>query len=78
MPAKGIAEIQQRLQARGAPIAKVDGKAGMNTRSLIGKYEAEQGLPVDCWPTDKVLDRLRASDGTGGAGRAKEKAANAR
>lgn len=77
MPAKGIAEIQQRLQTRGAPIAKIDGKAGMNTRSLIGKYEAEQGLPVDCWPTDKVLDRLRAGE-EAGAGKAKRKSVDAR
>lgn len=78
MPAKGIAEIQQRLQARGAPIAKIDGKAGMNTRSLIGTYEAEQGLPVDCWPTDKVLDRLRAGADAAPAGEGKRKASDAR
>lgn len=78
MPAKGIAEIQEKLKARGAPIAKIDGKAGTNTRSLIGKYEAEQGLPVDCWPTDKVLDRLRSSDESGSAGKAKRKAVDAR
>ena len=78
MPAKGIAEIQQRLQTRGAPIAKIDGKAGMNTRSLIGKYEAEQGLQVDCWPTDKVLDRLRSGEEAGAPGKAKRKSVDAR
>lgn len=76
MPAKGIAEIQQRLQARGAPIAKIDGKAGMNTRSLIGAFESEQGLPVDCWPTEKVLERLRTNAGSGDS--AKRKAVDAR
>src|SRR4029079_18330822 len=34
LSARGIEEIQQRLQARGYDIAKVDGKAGMNTRAL--------------------------------------------
>lgn len=33
---KEIEEIQERLKARGLPIEKIDGKAGMNTRNLIG------------------------------------------
>lgn len=80
MPAKGIGEIQQRLQARGAPIAKIDGKAGMNTRSLIGKYQGEYGLAVDCWPSEKMLDHLRAgaSAEPGAAAKAKRKASDAR
>lgn len=61
MSAKGIGEIQKRLQDRGRPIAKIDGKAGMNTRSLIGVYQRDHGLEVDCWPSDKVLKHLRDS-----------------
>ncbi|MDX2204339.1 MAG: lytic murein transglycosylase [Hyphomicrobiaceae bacterium] len=61
MPAKGIGEIQERLRARGQPVAKVDGKAGMNTRSLIGIYQRDHGLAVDCWPTERVLSHLRGS-----------------
>lgn len=60
MSGKGIGEIQRELQARGAPVAKIDGKAGMNTRSLIGRYQRDNGLAVDCWPSEKLLDHLKA------------------
>jgi lytic murein transglycosylase len=58
-----IGEIQQRLGARGYPIEKVDGKAGMNTRSLIGKFQKDAGMTVDCWPGLAPLARLRARSG---------------
>ncbi|RTL72123.1 MAG: lytic murein transglycosylase, partial [Hyphomicrobiales bacterium] len=77
MPAKGIGEIQQRLQARGQPIAKIDGKAGMNTRSLIGVYQRDHGLEVDCWPSDKVLAHLRG-EAAGPGVKEKRKAVGAR
>ena len=32
LTAKGIEEIQERLQALGYAVAKIDGKTGMNTR----------------------------------------------
>ena len=62
----------------GMPSATVDGKAGMNTRALIGAYQLANKLKVDCWPTEALLNHLRAagmpgaepgkrSDGTGGA-----------
>lgn len=60
LSAKGIEEIQQHLQAMGAAIDKVDGKAGMNTRSLIGAYQKASALAVDCWPSVAVLGHLRA------------------
>jgi lytic murein transglycosylase len=56
---RDIEEIQERLKARGLPIEKVDGKAGMNTRTLIGRYQRESNLKVDCWPADGVLAHLR-------------------
>jgi lytic murein transglycosylase len=59
LPAKGIEEIQEKLQAKGYPVAKVDGKAGMNTRSLIGTYQKANGLRIDCWPTKSLLDHVR-------------------
>ncbi len=60
LSAQGISEIQQRLEAAGYPIAKRDGKAGMNTRALIGAYQSDHGLAVDCWPTEALLADLRA------------------
>ena len=38
---------------------KVDGKVGSNTRMVIGLYERSNGLKVDCWPSDAVLDHMR-------------------
>lgn len=54
-----IADIQGMLTKRGYAIEKVDGKAGMNTRSLIGKFQRESGATVDCWPGAGVLAQLR-------------------
>ncbi len=56
---KEIEEIQERLKARGLPIEKIDGKAGMNTRNLIGQYQQTSGIRVDCWPGADVLAHLR-------------------
>jgi hypothetical protein len=60
LSAKGIGAIQERLQTMGYAVAKVDGKAGMNTRSLIGAYQKANGLKQDCWPAEAVLDHMRA------------------
>src|SRR5262249_27228316 len=60
LPASGIAGIQEKLQALGYAVAKIDGKAGMNTRALIGAYQKANGLKVDCWPTEALLRHLRA------------------
>jgi lytic murein transglycosylase len=61
LSAKGIGEIQERLQKLGYPIEKVDGKAGMNTRALIGAYQKASGLNVDCWPSEAVLAHTRSA-----------------
>lgn len=60
LPNRDVEEIQRLLKARGAPIDKLDGKIGSNTRWLIGKYQREAGLAVDCWPTAKLLAQLRS------------------
>jgi lytic murein transglycosylase len=67
LSSRGIEEIQERLQARGYDIAKVDGKAGMNTRALIGAYQDASRLKVDCWPSEAVLGHLRKT-AAGGKG----------
>jgi len=59
LAASGIEEIQRRLGERGYAIAKIDGKAGMNTRALIGAYQKKSGLEVDCWPSEALLGSLR-------------------
>jgi lytic murein transglycosylase len=61
LSARGIEEIQKRLKARGYAISKIDGKAGMNTRALIGAYQQASRLKVDCWPSEALLASLRGS-----------------
>ena len=65
LSSSGIEDIQRQLQTRGYDIAKIDGKAGMNTRALIGTYQQANGLKVDCWPSDAVLAHLRRSAAPG-------------
>jgi lytic murein transglycosylase len=60
LPAKGIEGIQESLQTLGYSVAKLDGKAGMNTRSLIGAYQKANNLKIDCWPTEALLAHVRA------------------
>ena len=57
---RGIEGIQEKLQMLGYAVAKIDGKAGMNTRALIGAYQKANGLKVDCWPTEALLTHVRA------------------
>jgi len=60
LPTKGIEGIQEKLQALGYAVAKIDGKAGMNTRALIGAYQKANELKIDCWPTEALLTHVRA------------------
>src|SRR5262245_23739111 len=64
LSSRGIEEIQERLQARGYAISKVDGKAGMNTRALIGTYQEANRLKVDCWPSEALLGHMRKAAAT--------------
>jgi hypothetical protein len=61
LSASGIQEIQTALKRLGYDVAKIDGKAGMNTRALIGVYQKANNLKVDCWPTEAVVKHLRAN-----------------
>jgi lytic murein transglycosylase len=60
LSARSIEGIQEKLQTLGYAVAKIDGKAGMNTRALIGAYQKANGLKVDCWPTEALLGHVRA------------------
>ena len=42
---------------------KIDGKAGMLTRSALGAYQKANGLKVDCWPTAALLAHMQAGGG---------------
>lgn len=56
-----IAGIQERLTGAGLYTGAVDGKAGMQTRLAIGRYQKARGLPLDCWPTPQVLRHMAAA-----------------
>jgi len=68
LSAKGIEGIQEGLQSMGYPVAKIDGKAGMNTRSLIGAYQKANNIKIDCWPTEALLAHMRTKAPTKGPG----------
>jgi lytic murein transglycosylase len=54
-----VEAMQRRLTELGLYRDKIDGKAGMLTRSALGAYQKANGLKLDCWPTASVLDHMR-------------------
>ncbi|MEM6635951.1 MAG: lytic murein transglycosylase [Pseudomonadota bacterium] len=50
--------LQQKLQARGHNVGKVDGILGARTRAAVRTEQRRLGLPVDAWPTQDLLNRL--------------------
>jgi hypothetical protein len=53
-----VERMQQTLTRLGLYQDKIDGKAGMLTRSALGAYQKANGLKLDCWPTREVLDHM--------------------
>jgi lytic murein transglycosylase len=60
LPTRDLDRMQQILAARGYYHDKIDGKAGMKTRSALGDYQKRNGLKVDCWPTAALLAHMEA------------------
>jgi lytic murein transglycosylase len=56
-----VEAMQRGLTKIGLYKDKVDGKAGMLTRSALGAYQKKAGLKVDCWPSDAVLRSINAT-----------------
>jgi lytic murein transglycosylase len=54
-----VETMQRTLTKLGLYKDKIDGKAGMLTRSALGAYQKTNGLKVDCWPTSAVLDDMQ-------------------
>jgi membrane-bound lytic murein transglycosylase B len=54
-----VEEMQERLTALGFYKDKIDGKAGMLTRSALGAFQKAKGLKTDCWPSTDVLRAMR-------------------
>lgn len=61
LPTADLDRMQQLLTARGYYHDKIDGKAGMLTRSALGEYQKRNGLKVDCWPSAALLRQMEAS-----------------
>lgn len=51
--------MQKVLTREGFYADKIDGKAGMKTRSALGAYQKANGLAVDCWPDAAVLAHMK-------------------
>jgi lytic murein transglycosylase len=56
-----VETMQRALMRLGIYHDKIDGKAGMLTRSALGAYQKANGLKVDCWPTAALLAHMQAS-----------------
>jgi len=54
-----VESMQRTLTKLGLYKDKIDGKAGMLTRSALGTYQKANRIKVDCWPTAAVLDDMR-------------------
>jgi hypothetical protein len=65
LSAKGIEEIQGKLKELGYAVSLIDGKAGMNTRALIGAYQ-KASKPRRLL-ADRASDHLRAMVAARGA-----------
>ena len=76
-PPRASRRSRSKLQGLGYAVAKIDGKAGMNTRSLIGAYQKANSLKVDCWPTEAAADP-RARQGAGEGRRSRQRRHGAR
>ncbi|MEO0992030.1 MAG: peptidoglycan-binding protein, partial [Pseudomonadota bacterium] len=50
--------LQRKLQARGHDVGKVDGILGARTRAAVRVEQERLGLPVDAWPTARLLNAL--------------------
>jgi lytic murein transglycosylase len=58
-----VETMQRVLTKLGLYKDKVDGKAGMLTRSALGAYQKANRLKLDCWPTAAVLDHMLKTAG---------------
>jgi lytic murein transglycosylase len=58
-----VEEMQRLMAARSLYADKIDGKAGMKTRSALGAYQKANGLRADCWPGEPVLQHMRRASG---------------
>ena len=56
LPRDRIQRFQEVLVAQGHDVGKVDGLAGFKTRAAIGLTEKRLGLPLTCYPSQRLVD----------------------
>ena len=56
-----IEAIQRHLTKAGFYSDKIDGKAGMKTRAALGAWQKAAGVPLDCWPSRALAERMQAA-----------------
>lgn len=59
LPSAALERMQRTLTRLKFYNDKIDGKAGMLTRAALGAYQKANGLKLDCWPTQAVLDHMK-------------------
>ncbi len=50
--------MQEKLQAKGYDVGKIDGILGAGTREAVRQEQIKAGLVVDGWPTAELLAKL--------------------
>lgn len=55
-----VQELQQLLIARKMLTGEADGRLGSATRVAVKQAQMKVGLPADAYPTQELIDRLRA------------------
>ncbi|HWV96395.1 MAG TPA: lytic murein transglycosylase [Xanthobacteraceae bacterium] len=58
---RDVEAMQRHLTRLGLYHDKIDGKAGMLTRTALGVFQKAKGLKVDCWPSEAVLRAMAAA-----------------
>ena len=58
LPRDRIQRFQEALVTQGHDVGKVDGLAGFKTRAAIGLTEKRLGLPLTCYPSQRVVDAV--------------------
>ena len=54
-----IRRMQERLQAEGYDVGKVDGLIGFATRTAIGQWQAKSGQDTTCFPDAALIRTIR-------------------
>ena len=58
LPRDRIQRFQEVLVAQGHDVGKVDGLAGFKTRAAIGVTEKRLGLPLTCYPSQRLVEAV--------------------